>query len=58
MSKTKKEHFIPQCYLKAWTEPGTKQVFVYDKLRNQFRQNSIEDIGCERHFVSVKREGV
>ena len=31
MQKTKKQHYVPQSYLKAWAIPGTYQVHVYDK---------------------------
>lgn len=50
---TKKEHVVPQCYLEAWTRTGSKQVFVFDKLRKMYRQNSIEDVACQRHFYDT-----
>ena len=29
--KTKKQHYVPQCYLKAWEIDGRHKVYVYDK---------------------------
>lgn len=51
---TKKEHYVPQCYLKAWCVPNTEQVFVYDKKRYQFRKSSIKDIASERYFYDTE----
>lgn len=44
MQKTKKQHYVPQSYLKAWAIPGTYQVHVYDKKTDNERVNSINDI--------------
>ena len=37
MQKTKKQHYVPQSYLKAWAIPGTYQVHVYDKKTDKWR---------------------
>ena len=51
---TKKQHFVPQCYLKAWKISDDKEsVFVFDKEKDSFRQNSIEDIASERYFYDA-----
>ena len=52
-NEVKKEHFVPQCYLEAWTRPGSLQVQVYDKKRNKYRSNSVEDISCQRRFYDT-----
>lgn len=31
--KKKKQHYVPQCYLEAWTMSGGNQVNVYDKIK-------------------------
>ena len=51
--KTKKEHYVPQCYLEAWTSPPSKQVYVFDKRRDSFRMNNIEDVASQRYFYDT-----
>ena len=51
--KTKKEHFVPQLYLNAWSIPGKHQIYVYDTLTNTQRINSINDVASERFFYDV-----
>jgi len=48
--KTKKQHYVPQCYLKAWGIDGRHQVYVYDKEKQESRINNIEDVASERYF--------
>lgn len=48
--KTKKQHYVPQCYLKAWEVPGKHQVYVYDKEQQKSRINNIEDVASGRYF--------
>lgn len=48
--KTKKQHYVPQCYLKAWEVPGKHQVYVYDKEQQKSRINNIEDVASSRYF--------
>lgn len=52
--KTKKEHYVPQCYLEAWQIPNTHQIHVYDKTTDSFRINNIEDVASEHYFYDVK----
>lgn len=51
--KTKKQHYVPQSYLKAWAIPGSYQVHVYDKKLNKKRINNINDIASENYFYDV-----
>lgn len=52
--KTKKQHYVPQCYLKAWQISDKKyQVYVYDKTLDSIRINNIEDIASERYFYDI-----
>ena len=38
MGKTKKEHYVPQCYLKNFMIPGTdEKINVFDKSKEQVR---------------------
>ncbi len=58
MSKKKKEHYVPQGYLENWCIPGSKQVNVFDKEKDEIRTNSIEDIASENYFYDLNLEGV
>lgn len=50
MQKTKKQHYVPRCYLKAFLVPGTLQVHVHDKATKRPRINNYEDVASERYF--------
>lgn len=54
--KTKKQHYVPQCYLKAWEMDGKYQVYVYDKEKRESRINSIEDVASGRYFYDFSQE--
>lgn len=47
------EHFVPKCYLKAWTKEGTDQIQVYDKIRDSFRPSGIDKVACEHSFYDT-----
>lgn len=51
--KTKKQHYVPQCYLKAWGRLGKYQVSVYDKLSDTARISSIRDVASENYFYDI-----
>ena len=48
--KIKKQHYVPQCYLKAWEVNGKHQIYVYDKEKEESRINNIEDVASGRYF--------
>lgn len=54
--KTKKQHYVPRCYLKAWEVAGKHQVYVYDKEKMGSRINNIEDIASGRYFYDFSVE--
>lgn len=56
--KKKKQHFVPQCYLEKWCIDGTKHTNVFDKIKEEQRQNHIEDIASENYFYDINLEGV
>jgi hypothetical protein len=58
MQKTKKQHYIPCCYLIAFAMPGTKQVSVYDKKVCKTRTNNIDDVASENYFHDLSKEGL
>lgn len=51
--KKKKEHFVPQSYLKSWAIQGTEQVYVYNKHEKKSYKSNIRDIASERYFYDV-----
>ena len=58
MPKKKKEHYVPQCYLEKWCIPGSLQVNVFDKEKDETRTNHIEDVASENYFYDLNLEGV
>ena len=58
MPKKKKEHYVPQGYLEKWCIPGSLQVNVFDKEKDEARTNHIEDIASENYFYDLNLEGV
>lgn len=50
MGKTKKEHYVPQCYLRNFVIPGTdEKINVFDKSLEQVRlKQNILDNACLR----------
>lgn len=50
--KTKKEHFVPRCYLERW-KSDKGQVWVYDKKLKRSRLNNVYDVACERYFYDI-----
>lgn len=54
MQKTKKQHYVPRCYLKMWSTSDNQQVYVYDKVKDEIRKNSIRDVAAEGYFYDIK----
>lgn len=52
-TRKKKQHYVPQCYLKSWAIEGTHQIHVYDKVKKESRQNNIEDVASENYFYDI-----
>ena len=55
MGKTKKEHYVPQCYLKNFMIPGTdEKINVFDKSKEQVRlKQNILDNAYIRIFSNI-----
>lgn len=56
MGKVKKEHYVPQCYLRNFRITGEDyKINVFDKKKPEVRifQN-IEDVASERYFYDIK----
>ena len=53
MGITKKQHYVPRLYLKRFSNPKTKQLYVYDKKIRQVRKSNIDDAGEANHFYDL-----
>lgn len=49
MSRVKKQHFVPEFYLKAFCNKKSK-IKVFDKIQNKSFQSNINDVAQERGF--------
>jgi len=58
MKKTKKQHYVPRCYLENFSIPGTYQINVYDKQLGSSRINSINDVASENYFYDIEFSNV
>lgn len=52
MSKAKRQHYVPQSYLRGFTENG-KQLFVFDKSTKEPFYTSVSKIASERYFYDL-----
>jgi hypothetical protein len=57
MSKVKKEHLVPESYLKRFTYNGS-QLFVFDKFTKRPFPANINDIAAESYFYDIPPEFV
>ncbi len=57
MKKTKKQHYVPRCYLENFAISDTYQINVYDKQLRKSRINSIKDVASENYFYDFKLSG-
>ncbi|MGG1677717.1 DUF4238 domain-containing protein [Neobacillus sp. NRS-1170] len=56
MSNPKKQHYVPQVYLKHFThESGF--LFIYDKATDEFRKQTPANTGYSKHFYTVEKNG-
>lgn len=55
VERTKKEHYVPQCYLKNFRIPRTEgRINVFDKKKAEIRTNqNILDNASERYFYDI-----
>lgn len=51
MSKVKRQHYVPQFYLKQWhNEKSDEQIYVYDKERKKSFSTNIKGIASSNYF--------
>ena len=53
MADTKKEHYVPRCYLKNFVLDNDR-INVFDKFKTQTRPQKIKDIAMENYFYDIK----
>ena len=53
MADTKKEHYVPRCYLRNFAF-GSDRINVFDKSKMQVRTNQkLLDVAMENHFYDL-----
>lgn len=52
MADTKKEHYVPRCYLKNFILENNK-IKVFDKFKMQIREQRIMDVAMENYFYDI-----
>lgn len=57
MSQNRKQHYIPQCYLKKFSD-NSKSVWAYDKELGTILQPSISNICCGKNLYTITEEFV
>jgi hypothetical protein len=53
MKKTKKQHYVPQCYLQHFTNEQSDHLFVYDKKTKKSWKSAISDVAEEGYFYDL-----
>lgn len=57
--RTKRQHYVPQHYLKGFTSSNKKKfLFVYDKENGKIFPSSIRNIGHENYFYDVGEDQI
>lgn len=51
---TANEHFVPECYLKAWTLPKTEKVYALDVKTEKVFTPNIRNIASQRYFYDIE----
>lgn len=52
MADTKKEHYVPRCYLENF-EGTEKRIYVFDKAKMQVRDQLKEQLAAENYFYDI-----
>lgn len=55
VADTKKEHYVPRCYLKNFALQNEK-IKVFDKFKMQVREQRIIEVAMENYFYDIKFE--
>lgn len=57
MSNPKKQHYVPQVYLKHFTD-SDGFIHIYDKEKDEFRRQTPANTGYSKHFYTIEKDGV
>ena len=57
MGKDKKQHYIPQCYLRLFSD-DQKHIWTFDKKKGSEYSSTITDICTKNDFYTISREYV
>src|SRR5438105_3087424 len=55
MGKTKRQHYVPQFYLRRFSQDG-KRIHVYDKILRKTFPDGIRNVAQESYFNDVLKE--
>jgi hypothetical protein len=50
----KKQHYVPQFYLKGFTKKNSSTLFLFDKEKQEIRSQNIKDICSQNYLYSYK----
>lgn len=56
MKKVKKQHYVPQFYLKRFTKDGNS-LFVFDKIEKRIFETNMINVANERYFYDITWHG-
>lgn len=58
MQESKKQHYVPQVYLRAFSveDKVPEKLFVKQKEKTNVFSAGVKDIACQRHFYTIKKE--
>lgn len=57
MADYKKRHYVPQSYLRRFTQ-DEEHLFVFDKISKQVRPAHVKDIAEQRYFNRIPAEAI
>ena len=50
--ENRKQHYLPQCYLKNFS-PNNKNIFIYDKIERKPFRNTVEKVAYKDYFYEL-----
>src|SRR3990167_5570574 len=61
-NKPKRQHYVPQCYLREWADPGTPAnkepcVWIFDKDGKNKRKDKVKNVLAVNDFYTLKIKG-
>ena len=56
MNKVKRQHYVPEFYLRRFTNDG-EHIFVYDKVNNKIFNTNVSNVASEGYFYDIDWHG-